>query len=75
MVCLSITGREDPHSLDSPGGHRLQEVHVGQRCVELRHRHVGGGVLRGEALLGHEQPGREWLSLDGVMHGFQNGRA
>lgn len=27
--------------------------------MELRHRHVGGGVLRREALLGHEQPGCE----------------
>ena len=45
--------------MDGSRGHILQEVHHGQRRVELRHRHVGGGVVRRETLLGHEQPGRE----------------
>lgn len=45
--------------MDGTGGHRLQEVHHSQRRVELRNSHVGGGFLWGEALLGHEQPGRE----------------
>lgn len=49
------TGRENPHSLDGSGGHRLQEVHLGQRCVELRDCHVGGDVIRREAILGDVQ--------------------
>lgn len=51
------TGREDPDPLDGSGGHRVQEVHVGQRRVELRDRHVGGDVVRREALLGDVQSG------------------
>lgn len=53
-------GWEDPYPLDRPGGHSLSEVHVCQRCLELRDCHVGGHELRRTALLGHEQPGREW---------------
>lgn len=49
------TGREDPHSLDRPGGNRLQEVHLCQRRLELRHRHVGSYVVWRAAVLGHEQ--------------------
>lgn len=49
------TGREDPHSLDGSRGDCLQEVHLSQRCVELRHCHVGGDVVRRAAVLGHEQ--------------------
>lgn len=56
---LSFPRRENPHQVDGPGGHLLQEVHHSQRCVELRCRHVGGGFVRRETLLGHEQPGRE----------------
>ena len=51
---FSITGREDPHPLDGPGGHRLQEVHLGQRRVELRHCDVGGDVIWRATILGHE---------------------
>lgn len=56
---LSFPWREDPHQMDGPRGHSLQEVHHRQWCVELRYRHVGGGFIRREALLGHEQPGCE----------------
>lgn len=56
---LSFPRREDPHQMDGSRGHRLQEVHHGQRRVELWNSHVGGGFVRGAALLGHEQPGRE----------------
>lgn len=49
------TGREDPHSLDRSGGNRLQEVHLCQRRLELRHRHVGSYVVWRAAVLGHEQ--------------------
>lgn len=49
------TGRKDPHSLDGSWGHRLQEVHLSQRRVELRHCHVGSDVVRRAAVLGHEQ--------------------
>lgn len=60
------TGWEDPHSLDGPRSHPVPEVYLGQRRVELWYRHVGGDVLRGAALLGHDQSGckslRESLS-------------
>lgn len=49
------TGREDPHSLDRSRGNRLQEVHLCQRRLELRHRHVGSYVVWRAAVLGHEQ--------------------
>lgn len=49
------TGWEDPHSLDSSRGHRLQKVHISQWCVELWYCHVGSDVIRREAVLGHEQ--------------------
>lgn len=56
---LSFPWREDPHQMDGSRGYSLQEVHHGQRCVELRYRYVGGGFIRRKTLLGHEQPGRE----------------
>lgn len=56
---VSVSWGEDPHPVDGPRGHRLQEVHHGQRRVELRYRHVGGGLIWRETLLGHEQPGCE----------------
>ena len=34
--------RQDPRAVDGARGHRLQEVHLGLRRLELRHRHVGG---------------------------------
>lgn len=37
----------------------LQEVHISERHMELWHRHVGGDVIRGAAILGHEQPRRK----------------
>lgn len=56
---FSSTGWEDPHPLDSPRSHSVPEIHLSQRCVELWYRHVGGDVLRGAALLGHDQSGRK----------------
>lgn len=56
VVLSLVAGGQDPHQVDSARGHRLPQVHLGQRRLELRHRHVGGDVLRGEALLGHVQP-------------------
>ena len=56
---LPFPWREDPHQVDAPRGYSIQEVHHSQRCVELRYRHVGGGLVRRETLLGHEQPGCE----------------
>lgn len=35
----------------------FQEVHVRQRRVELRDRHVGSDVIWRATVLGHEQPG------------------
>lgn len=52
----SLTGRKNPHPLDRPWGHCIQEVHVSQRRVELRHCDVGGHGVWRAALLGHEQP-------------------
>ena len=60
---LMSPGGEDPDPMDGPGGDPVPEVHVVQRRVELRHRHVGGDVVRREAILGHEQPGRESPAL------------
>lgn len=45
--------------MDSSGGDRLQEVYIGQRRLELRHRAVGGDVVRGTAVLGDVQSGCE----------------
>lgn len=56
---LSFPWREDPHQVDGSGGHSLQEVHHGQRCVELRYRHVGGHFIWRATLLGDVQPGCE----------------
>lgn len=53
---LVPAGWQDPNPLDSSGGHFLPQVHLGQRCVELWHRHVGGDDLRGAALLGAVKP-------------------
>ena len=36
---------QDPRAVDGARGHRLQEVHLGLRRVELRHRHVGGECM------------------------------
>ena len=44
----------------------LQEVYISQRCVELRHRHVGSDVIRRAAILGHEQPGCKKNYLQGL---------
>jgi len=45
--------------VDSAGSHRVPEVHVSLRRLELRHRHVGGHVVRRAALLDVVQPGRD----------------
>lgn len=56
----NFPGWEDPHQVDCSWSHRLPEVLFGQRRVELRNCHVGGDVLRREALLGDVQPGCEY---------------
>lgn len=71
---VSITGRQDPHSLDSPRGHRLPDLLLGQRRVEFRGGHVGGAGLRGAALLEHDQPGRECQNLAGQGRSGARGR-
>lgn len=53
---LFLLGREDPHPMDSTWSNRLPQIHIGQRCLELWHRDVGGDVLRREALLGNDKP-------------------
>lgn len=57
----SPAGRQDPHPMDGPRGHFLPQVHLGQRRVELRHRHVGGDDVRRAALLGAVEPRGEPL--------------
>lgn len=47
-----VTGWEDSYSLDGSRGDCLQEIHLSQRRVELRYCHVGGDVIRREAVLG-----------------------
>lgn len=59
---VSVAGREDSNPMDCPRSHPVQEVHLRQRRVELRDRHVGSHVLRGAALLGHDQSGRTYLA-------------
>lgn len=51
-----LLGREDPHPMDSTRSDRLPQIHIGQRCLELRHCDVGGDVLWREALLGNDKP-------------------
>lgn len=53
-VYFSSPGRQDSHSLDRSRGNRVQEVHLGERCVEFRDCHVGGYGLWRKAVLGHE---------------------
>lgn len=59
------TGWENSDPLDGPGGHRLQEVLVLQRRVELRGGHVGGDLVRRAAVLESHQQRRE-LCVDHV---------
>lgn len=73
IMFVLCPGREDPDPLDGSGGNRLQEVHVGLGRVELRHRDVGGDVVWRAAILGHEQPGREFRpDFLFYFEGFQN---
>lgn len=59
-----LLGRKNPHPLDCARGHRIQEVHLGQRRVELWYCYVGSHGIWRTALLGHEQPrGMFHLSL------------
>lgn len=58
-LSFTFPGGEDPHPLDGSRGHRVPQVLLGQRCVELWNSHVGGAGLRRAALLEHDQPGRE----------------
>lgn len=57
-----FTGREDSYPMDCARSNPVQEVHLCQRRVELRDRHVGSHVLRREALLGHDQSRRTYLT-------------
>lgn len=50
---------EERGAVDRARGHPVPPLLLGLRRLELRHRHVGGHVLRREALLGHGQPGRK----------------
>lgn len=52
----SPAGWQDSDPLDGPGGHFLPQVHLRQRRVELRYRHVGGDDVRRAALLGAVEP-------------------
>ena len=56
---MLLTGRENPNPLDGPGGHRLQEVLLLQRRVELWRGDVGGDVLRRATVLEPHQQRRE----------------
>ena len=49
-------GRQDPCEMDGSRGHRLPQVHVCQRRLELWDCHVGSHVIWRETLLGHVQP-------------------
>lgn len=56
LLMFLLSGRKNPHPLDCARGHRVQEVHVSQRRLELWHCNVGSHGIWREALLGHEQP-------------------
>ncbi len=43
--CYILIGRKDPRQVDGTGSHCLPQVHIGQRCLEFRHRLLGGHVL------------------------------
>lgn len=49
--------------MDGTRSDPVQEVHLCQRRVELRDRHVGSHVLRREAVLGHDQSGCVYFAL------------
>lgn len=65
---LPITGRQDSHPLDSSRSHHIQEVHLGQRRVELWHSHVGSDVIWWTAILGHEQPRCKWHCFTNLIN-------
>lgn len=53
---LLLPGRKDPREVDGSRGHRLPQVHICQRRLELRDCHVGSHVIWRETLLGYVQP-------------------
>lgn len=55
-----LPGREDPREMDGSRGHRLPQVHICQRCLELWDCHVGSHVIWRETLLGYVQPRCEY---------------
>lgn len=57
LLSVCSAGLQNPHPLDCPWSHPVPQVHLLQWCLELWHCHVGGDVLRWEALLGHVQSG------------------
>lgn len=59
----STARREECGAVDRSRGHSVPSLLLSLGRLELRHRHVGGHVLRREAVLGHGQPGREFLRL------------
>ena len=62
-----LPGRQDPGAMDGSRGHRLPQVHVCVRLLELWHRHVGGDVVRGATLLELVQPRRHQGSGEGLQ--------
>lgn len=65
--CTNLrTGRQDPRAVDVTRSHRLPQVHLRLRRVELRRGDVGGDVVRREALLELVQPGRHQGRGEGI---------
>lgn len=64
---VSSIGRKDPGQVDGPRGHCVPEIHVGQRRVELRHRLLGGDVVRRATLLELVQSRRHQVHREGIQ--------
>lgn len=57
-AAFHLPGWKDPDPLDGPRSHRVPQVLLIQRRVELRSGDVGGDVLRGAAILEPDQQRR-----------------
>ena len=68
-MCVYTSGWQNPDPMDCPRGYFIQKILLSQWHVELRHRHVGSDVIRGEAILGDVQSGCECWSGSTTVYG------
>lgn len=71
IICFytvfEFPGRKDPCTVDRARGNCFPEVHLGVGRLVVRHRRVGGDVVRRTAVLELEQPGRDQVHREGLQ--------